>query len=124
MAFAGLAGQVRKRLRSDDRGANLATDVDLEAGAHGGARGRHVGEADPDPERGRERAARHDAATDDGVALTGDPGPVERERGQPLGRAGVAHRAHGVGADEAVTSLQHHPSPASIGPRAGERSLP
>ena len=55
----------------------------------------------PDAERGRVRAAGDHAAASDRVALARDPGTVDRERDQLFRRPGRAHRAHGIGPDEA-----------------------
>src|SRR5256885_10473400 len=84
-----------------DRVARLAAHVDLEASAGLGALGRHVGHADPHTEARGHGPAGHLAAADHRVALARDARSVDHERHQALSRAGLAHRAHGVGADEA-----------------------
>ena len=79
----------------------------------------------PTPRQGESVPLVTIAAADDGVALAGDPGAVDRERDEPLGRAGPSRTARTASAPmKPVSSLQHHPSPASIGPRSTERSLP
>ena len=66
------------------------------------------------------------AAADDRVALAGDAGAVDREGDEPLARGPAARerRATASAPMKPVSSLQHQPRPASIGPRSSESSLP
>ena len=78
----------------------------------------------PIPSDGESGAARHDAAAGDRVALARDPGAVDRERDELL--RGPACRTARTASEptKPVSSLQHQPRPASIGPRSVVRSFP
>src|SRR5437764_13522631 len=95
-----LDGLPEERLVLYHGGPHLATDVDLETGAEGGVLCGHVGEADTHAQTRRQRPAGDLAAALHRVAGTRDAATVDRERHELLGRAGSAHRAYGVRADE------------------------